>query len=650
MMSSAHDELKALRSLARTMGVHTRYLNGLGKRVTVAPETLVRVCAALGAAVERPGDAVGALRALREATGARLVPPVLVAWDGSLGPLPISAHRPAQVQLQLEDGAIVPLVRSGALFRVPRALPCGYHRLTVEVSGRSETSTVIAAPLEAWRRPGTHRSWGVGTHLAALRAARSRSLGDLRDLESLCRWIGERGGDLVTVLPLVPTFNTQPPEPSPYSPVSRLFWSELILDLDQAHRPAPATGTLDVTEGNAEVRAALAGCPAPPPAELDEELIRYARFRGAQERLGRNWRDWPAAARAGRLTSDEVDTEEERFHLVAQALARRQLHDLRQRLEHDGFRLGLDLAVGVHPDGYDPWSRQTLFGEGMSVGAPPDQGFPSGQDWGFSPVLPEASRREGHRYLAASVAHQAGLAGVLRVDHIMAWTRLYWIPHGFGLHDGTYVSYPAEELFAVLSLESNRHRCEVVGENLGTVPREIFEALPRHRIWGMYLAMFQASAGPDVAPPTAADMALIGSHDTPTFAGWLKGNDIADRVRHGLLAETKVPAVVEERQRAVEWLATHLGSTVEDPHAFLSALLEWLGRSQSPLVVPWLEDLWLEEEGVNLPGTPSSVRPNWQRPMRRLLDEILADRDVDALLRRLDHTRNTAVIQPFAHS
>ena len=42
-------------------------------------------------------------------------------------------------------------------------------------------------------------------------------------------------------------------------------------------------------------------------------------------------------------------------------------------------------------------------------------------------------------------------------------------------------------------------------------------------------------------------------------------------------------------------------------------------------MVPWLEDLWLEEESVNLPGTPSSVRPNWQRPMQRLLDEIFTD-------------------------
>ena len=643
-----HDELKALRSLARAMGVHTRYINGLGKSVIVAPETLVRVCAALGAQVERPGDAPNALRAHRETANAGLLPSVLVAWDGSLAPLTISAHGPVQIRLHLEDGAILPFAPSESGFRAAQALPFGYHRLTVEVAGRSETSTVIAAPTEAWRRPGSNRSWGVGTHVAALRSVRSRSLGDLLDLESLCRWVGAQGGDLATVLPLVPTFNTDPTEPSPYSPVSRLFWSELILELGQAHHPTSIPDTLDVTRGDAEVRAALAGLAAPGLAKLDQELIRYARFRGAQAMLGRNWRDWPPAARAGTLSPDQVDPEEERFHLVAQTMARRQLHELRQRLDQNGFRLGLDLAVGCHPDGYDPWSRQTLFGEGMSVGAPPDQGFPSGQDWGFTPVVPAASRREGHRYLAASIAHQAGLAGVLRVDHIMAWTRLYWIPHGFGLHDGTYVSYPAEELFAVLTLESNRHRCEVVGENLGTVPRDIFQALPRHRIWGMYIAMFQASAGSEVAPPTEADMALIGSHDTPTFAGWLKGNDIGDRVRYGLLAEPGVPAVAEERARAVGWLAAQLGTTSEEPGAFLTALIEWLGRSNSPLVVPWLEDFWLEEESVNLPGTPSSMRANWQRPMRLQLDQIFSDPEVDRLIRRLERARNAALTDSVA--
>ena len=636
------DELHALRSLAKAMGVQTRYTDGLGRHVVVAPETLVRVCAALGAPIGSPGEAGDALHVQQAAEKAELLPPVLVAWDGVLPSMAISAAGPGHAELRLESGDVAQFETLHGQLQIAHRLPLGYHRLTVEAGDRREISTVISAPVQAWRRPGEHRSWGVGTQLAALRSARSRSVGDLRDLESLCAWVGARGGDLVTVLPLLPTFNGEWPEPSPYSAVSRLFWSELILDLGEVHRPAAQPAKLDVTAAEAEVRAALAGHAAPDAAQVDAELARYARFRGAQARLGRNWRDWPEPARSGAPAPDQVDGEVERFHLVAQTMARRQLLDLRRRLEQTGFRLGLDLAVGGHPDGYDPWSRQSLFGDGMSVGAPPDLGFPSGQDWGFSPVLPAASRREGHRYLAACIAHQMGLAGVLRVDHIMAWTRLYWIPHGFGLHEGTYVSYPAEELFAILTLESERNRCEVVGENLGNVPREIYEALPRHRIWGMYLAMFQASSDAHIAPPTAADMALVGTHDTPSFAGWLDGRDIGERVRYGLLKPEAEADVRKERAKATHRLAKRLGSRVEEPAAFFAAVVEWLGRSESPLVVPWLEDVWLEPDAVNLPGTPSSVRPNWQRPMRRLLDDVFTDREADGLLRRLHSARTTA--------
>lgn len=640
-MSTPTKELTPLRALARAMGVATRYTDGLGRKVVVGPETLLRVCTALGAPLSSVADATEALRAVRAGRGGGgLIPPVVIAWDGVFDPVQVTGRGKIRAELHLEQGGQAGVECVDRTVRLATPLPLGYHRLTVEAAGRQDTATVIATPVHAWRRPGAHRSWGVGTHLAALRSARSRSIGDLRDLRSLCEYVRERGGDLVTALPLLPTFNSPWPEPSPYSPVSRLFWSELILDLGGAHRPVAAPPTLDVSAAEAEVRAALAGLPAPDPAELDEELLRYARFRGAQAKLGRNWREWPAAAQAGTLSPEHVDPYEERFHLVAQTMVRRQLQELRQHLDGGGIRLGLDLAVGSHSDGYDTWSRQDLFVAGMSVGAPPDAGFPGGQDWGFSPVHPGLSRREGHRYLAASISHQASLAGVLRVDHIMAWTRLYWIPHGMGLHQGTYVSYPADELFAILSLESNRHRCEVVGENLGTVPPEIFEALPRHRIWGMYLAMFQASGGPNVTPPTSADMALVGTHDTPTFAGWLAGNDIKDRVRYGMLAERAAPAAIEERVRAMGWLAETLGVHVEDRKTFFAALLTWLARSDSPLVVPWLEDLWLEEVAVNLPGTPSSQRPNWQRPMRRLLDEIFADPEMDALLRHLHATRN----------
>jgi 4-alpha-glucanotransferase len=336
-----------------------------------------------------------------------------------------------------------------------------------------------------------------------------------------------------------------------------------------------------------------------------------------------------------------VDPDEYRFHLVAQLEVRRQLNAFLDRMRSTGVRVGLDLAVGVHPDGYEAWARQGVFARGMSVGAPPDGGFPSGQDWGFHPVHPEASRREGHRYLAQSIAHQAELCGVLRVDHVMALARLYWIPHGLPLSKGTYVSYPVDELFAVLTLESHRHRCEVVGENLGTVPDIIDRGLPLHDIWGMFLAQFEAHAEAP-HPPGDREMALIGTHDTPTFSGWIDGVDIDERVRCDLLDAEAAPAEREERTRAANRLAAHLGQDPANREAFLGALLEWLGRSPSPLVVPWLEDLWLETEGVNLPGTPSWVRPNFQRVMRRPLDDALKDPSVNALVNRLQAARSRA--------
>jgi 4-alpha-glucanotransferase len=644
-------EIDALHALARYLGVHTRFTDGLMNLVEPEPDTLVRICAAMGAPVEGPAGAEEALEEMRARADARRLPPTVVAWDGALPELPVAlgaeaggttGMNPDALELVLEDGSAMPVKVEGGTVRLEEPLPLGYHELRLRSGEAEDRCRVISAPSRAFHRAGGGRSWGIGTHMAALRSSRSRSIGDLRDLETACEWVGRMGGDLVTVLPLLPTFNdAHDPEPSPYSPVSRLFWSELVLDLGEHHRPVRTVARLDVSEADAEVRRALAGSAAPPPGSLDEELAAYARFRGAQKRLGRNWRSWPAAAREGRLGPEHVDPIEERFHQVAQLEARRQLTGLRRRLEERGVRLGLDLAVGAHPDGYDTWSRKGLFAPGMSVGAPPDPGFPSGQDWGFSPVLPEASRLEGHRYLAASIAHQASLSGVLRVDHVMAFMRLYWIPHGMGLHEGTYVDYPMDELFALLTLESVRHRCEVVGENLGTVPSAVNDDLERHGIQGMYLALFQA-ATPHLEPPGDGDMALIGTHDTPTLAGWVAGADIGERVRCGLLDPDAEESERAARAAAAERLAETLDGSLDDLPDLLDRLLDWLGASDSPLVVPWLEDLWLEGEQVNLPGTRSSDRPNWQRLMALGLEDAFADPRVVARVRRLAEARGVS--------
>ncbi|HET9132863.1 MAG TPA: 4-alpha-glucanotransferase [Gemmatimonadales bacterium] len=612
-----------LHALAAALGVHTAYRDGLGTEVIVGDETLVRVCAALGAEIASPDDAESALAAWRATQAAELVPPVVVAWDGIVPPIAVQAHGSVDALLRLESGDAAPITMHDRTITASTTLPFGVHELLVAAGGRHATCRVIAAPTRAWRSERLTRAWGVGVQLAALRTARSRSVGDLRDLATLCEWIATQGGAVVTLLPLLPTFNAPDPEPSPYSPVSRLFWSELLLDLGPAHRAVGPVASLDVARADAEVRAALAGTGPSEAVLRDPELMRYAMFRGAQARHGRNWRAWPEPLRAGHLTPHDVDGDEVRFQLVAQERVREQLAMLHRGLDAHGVQLGLDLAVGVHPDGYDAWSRQGLFVAGMSVGAPPDAGFPSGQDWGFGPISPVHARRDGHRYLRESLAHQMALAGVLRIDHVMAWSRLYWIPHGMRLDQGTYVSQPSEELFAVLTLAAHRHRCTLIGENLGTVPPEIASALPRHAIAGMYVAQFAAMGDVPIPEPTDEEVAMVGTHDTPTLAGWMLGEDIDERVRCGLLAADDEPATRTARAEGVARLAEQLGVTADEAAALRDALLAWLGQSASPLVLTWLEDLWLESRGVNLPGTRASQRPNWQRPMAAPLDELL---------------------------
>ena len=74
----------------------------------------------------------------------------------------------------------------------------------------------------------------------------------------------------------------------------------------------------------------------------------------------------------------------------------------------------------------------------------------------------------------------------------------------------------------------------------------------------------------------------------------------------------------------------------------LRAVLGWLGGSPSPLVTVWLEDLWLEEGSINLPGTAADLRPNWQRPLAAPLEDLLADPEVVTLAEVLAAARRGA--------
>src|SRR6185436_12127426 len=177
--------------------------------------------------------------------------------------------------------------------------------------------------------------------------------------------------------------------------------------------------------------------------------------------------------------------------------------------------------------------HQSLFVKGMSVGAPPDLMFTSGQDWCFPPMNPHTMRTSGHHYTIAMIRNHLRFARLLRIDHVMGLHRLFWIPEGMSGDQGVYVRYPSEEIYAILSVESHRYDAGIVGENLGLVPPEVNDALKRHNVRQLYIVQSELSANSRKKPlrrPKSDTVASLNTHDMAPFRSYINGKDIDDRL------------------------------------------------------------------------------------------------------------------------
>jgi 4-alpha-glucanotransferase len=235
---------------------------------------------------------------------------------------------------------------------------------------------------------------------------------------------------------------------------------------------------------------------------------------------------------------------------------------------------------------------------------------------------------------------------MLRFDHVMGLHRLYWAPNGQSAAHGAYVSYPAEEFYAILSIESHRHRAVMVGENLGTVPPEVNRSLKRHSVAGMFVGQyeFRPPPGPVLRTAPAAAVASLNTHDMPPFEAWLEGLDIADRRELGLLKKAEVPRELRARKKIVRRLIKMLSSVrrLSDNGtgvgAVARALLAHLASGPAQWELVNLEDLWSETLSQNVPGT-STERINWRRKTRLSLEQIKRDPAVREQLRLVHRLR-----------
>jgi 4-alpha-glucanotransferase len=635
----------ALEELAAAYGVATWYRDAKRRRVDVDPDVVRRILGLLGVSADNRAQVRDALAAVR----APALPGTVVLRYGQRQQI----SEPGV--LTDEQGTELPITDE-----IPPDLAPGWYSLT---SDEQHTTVLVAPPA----LPEPPRTWGWMVQLYALRSANSWGLGDLGDLREFITWTASAHGcGAVLVNPLHAVTPTHPVQASPYSPSSRRFVNPLYLRITDipayrradpavraqvdALRISPDSERIDYDGAWQAKAAALTllwqseGAPRP---AMSDGLRDFATFCALAQRHGPRWSQWPAELR--HPATARAGQQEVAFHTWVQQQCAQQLAATRDTARAMAIGVVHDLAVGVDPEGADAWALQDVLATGVTVGAPPDTFNQKGQDWGLPPWRPDRLAATGYAayrdMLRAVLAHADGL----RIDHVAGLWRLWWVPPGASPAEGTYVHYDAQAMLAALALEAHRAGAVVIGEDLGTVEREVTETLAAQRMLGCAVLWFardeDATGTPLLAPRRwpARAAASISTHDLPTALGFLRGEHVRARAELGLLNDETAEWAQARAERAelVALLrAEGLLSADREEHSeeqIVVAMHALLARTPCRLLLASPYDVVGETRQPNLPGTIDQY-PNWRLPLPVTLEQLQRDPRVQRVVGALRTT------------
>jgi 4-alpha-glucanotransferase len=609
------------------------------------------------------------------------------------------ADSQAVLHLGLEDGGTIDLeVAPGAQhLRLPDDLPLGYHELSLQIAGESwPPSRLIVCPERvfepAWlgSESNAGRAAGLAVSLYGLRSRRNWGCGDTTDLCALIDWVAERTQtSFIALNPLHATQNRQPYNTSPYLPNSIFYRNPIYLDIEAIPDFRASARAMALME-SPTVQKEIA-------ALRDAELVEYERVYALKLRFLKllfqtfldhewrkdtaraaelknyiesegqlldrfavhsaldqaihkecpdvwNWRSWPEQYQDPESAATREFARKRwrsvLFHKFMQWQLDLQLAAAQQHAIQRGLSIGLyhDLALATDRFGSDLWAHREFFVSGCRVGAPPDGFSPKGQDWGFPPPASERHEEDGYRLFAESIRKNCRHGGALRIDHVMRFFRLYWIPDGMEASGGTYVRDRYQALLSILALESVRNQVVVIGEDLGTVPDQARQDLHRFGILSYRLLYFEQDNGRFRTPQEYPRDALVSAttHDLPTLAGFWLGRDIDARHDAGLLPDEgtyqsmradrarekqKLLDLLWELKLLPDWFPREASQVPELAGELHNAIVGFLASTPSKLMLLNQEDLLKQAEQQNLPGSTLEY-PNWRRKMKCTVEEL----------------------------
>lgn len=582
-------------------------------------------------------------------------------------------------------------------------LACGYYTLSAETGGKSCFVRLIVAPESVYQPKllaNGGRMNGLTMHLYSLRSERNWGIGDFTDLLNLMKYAAEKKLDFVGINPLHALFTSKPAFASPYSPSSREWLNPIYLDVEKVgaftyneqlknwlaqpkirQRIAALRITETVTytavwackrdalhmafnafeqdtcEAAENERAAFEAFVL----EKGKALQGFGLFEALDQYYSRpgqvGWQSWPsefyqpngeAVEKFARNHEREI-----RFYMWLQWLCAEQLREVNQAAAEYGVKLGIygDLAVGVARGSADTWLNRQDYCMDLSVGAPPDPLGPTGQNWDLPPLNPLMLKHTGYEKFAHLLRENMRLYGVLRIDHVMALCRLWWVLNGKTADFGAYVHYDAEVMFAILALESRRNRCVIIGEDLGTVPDEARHLLNRYQVFSYKVMYFSKGWNGFQLPEEYPEQAItvISTHDVAPLAGYWTGKDLDTMFKLGTLPDAAAfQTALDEREHDKADLLDKLketgclGADVQMPakadETLLAALHKYGALSRSKLYAIQLENLLGVIDNLNVPGVTEGY-PNWAQKMPVSLEDFLQHRLMGGQLAIIDEVR-----------
>jgi 4-alpha-glucanotransferase len=660
-------QMPELQRLAEAIGLMRTWWSSEGVEQTVGDASLATIATALGYPADTPAEIAASLELVRRE---RAEPPAMIVTDvGVATPLPPSL---ALAEIATADGTTHRLDTSA--WTLPPIDEPGYYALSV--NGHAFTLAVAPRECPSVEALGKGRIWGPAVQIPALRGAAPSPFGTFAQLAEAVEAFAGRGADALAINPVHALFAGHGHDFSPYSPSSRLYLNgamgdpgllglppllpedashaEALIDWESAlpRRLAQLRRLFAVLDPATHERIARDNAPHGEGLKrqaLYDALDVHFRARGAH-----GWQAWPSAyhdpdgATVGVFAREHA--EEVAFHLFTQWLARESLAVVQARAREAGMAVGLlaDLAVGVHTGGADAWSMGDALLQGLTIGAPPDPLGPLGQNWMLTGFSPRGLARSGYGPWIDTIRAALATSGALRIDHAFGLARLWVVPEGQPSSAGAYLRYPFEDLMRLVALEAHLAGALIVAEDLGTFPDGFGPAITRRGMLGMRVLWFERAQDDGfigAADYAAQAVAMTGTHDTATVAGWWSGRDLDWAAKLGRLPADTTRALAEERRdwdRGLLW-ATLTGDTAprpspDDPAPVVEAALRHIGRTPCVLAIAPLEDLLAEREQPNLPGTITE-HPNWRRRLDAPLSVLLDEADTAARVAALDEER-----------